>query len=774
MLSRAGRIIAPMLVQVYGSAVAIIVASVVLGRAICVLCGGPGRWWGAPAVGFAALMIIAEATIELPGKGVTAAIVGGVAVVIAAAYLLGRGRPRFPVGGLIVGGLSLLGASVPFIASGRIGPGVAVDNDLALHLLWAEALRSSRMEHIWGLPNSYPLGPHAVVAALGTAIHAPLEMVFAGLLLASVCLIALVAADVLAGQALWRRVVVGVTCSLTYLIASYYGEGAFKETIMAGLLLGFVLYLEQIKDRLGAASPFMRFRLVLPAGVLAAGAVYNYSYLGLVWFAATLAVWAAAAVALRPALLRTWISRRRVVETAPWVVGFVVLGILVLLPIAGSLVNFFNTLGISPSGSGAVPTNNLGNLSGPLSPYEALGIWWSADFRAAPVNGFHAGQLAAFALAALVFGFFWSLRRRELVLPAAVAGAALIYLYSERTQSPYVAAKALVIGAPLVTALVLRALLTRREGQRWGQAFALAVAGVFAAGSGYSTYRELQNEPVQAPAAPNELAAFHRETGDAPVLFLGIDDFAPWDLRESPVATLSTGSQTVGAAGARLNKPFASGDLDFDSVMPADLNNFRYVITTNTQFASQPPANFHLLASARLYQLWGRTGPTLPRGVIEPSGQPGAVLNCHSPFGRKLSRSRGVAALMVEPFETRGVDLAPGGSATLGLPLPAGRWEVSVQYVSSMITHYSMQGHRYTLPAFMGRPSEIFGVGPVTGQGVTTPVVLTITANHPSFLSGDTTYADAQVIFATRLPDTRQIVPLKDACGKYVDWYRLT
>ena len=774
MLSRDAPIIAPMFVQAYGTAAAIIVASVVLGRAVCVLCGGAGRWWGAPAVGFAGLMILAEATIKLPGKAVTAAVVCGVAVVLAAVFLLSRGRPRFPLQDLVVGVVSLLGASVPFIASGRVGPGVGVDNDLALHLLWAEGLRSSRMEHIWGLPNSYPLGPHAVVAALGTAVHAPLEMVFAGLLLASVGLIALVAADVLAGQALWRRVVVGVMCSLTYLIASYYGEGAFKETIMAGLLLGFVLYLELIKDRMSAASAVMRFRLVLPAGVLAAGAVYNYSYLGLVWFAATLAVWAAASVALRPALLRAWISRERLVDAAPWVVGFVVLGILVLLPIAGSLVNFFNTLGISPSGSGAVPTNNLGNLSGPLSPYEALGIWWSADFRAAPLNGFHAGQLAAFSLAALAFGLFWSLRRRELVLPAAVAGAAVIYFYSERTQSPYVAAKALVIGAPLVTALVLRALLTRPEGQRWSQALGIAVAGVFVAASGYSTYRELQNEPVQAPAATTELAAFHRKTGDAAVLFLGIDDFAPWELRESPVATLSTGSQTVGSAGARANKPFASGDLDFDSVIPADLNNFRYVITTNTQFASQPPANFHLLASARLYQLWQRTGPTLDRSVIEPSGQPGAILDCHTPLGRRLHASRGIASLMGEPVEIKGVNLAPGGSFVVGLPLPRGRWELSVQYVSTMITHYSAQGGHWTLPAFLGRPGEIFDVGPVTGGGVGAPVPFTIRAERPSFLSGDTTYADSQVILATRLPNTRQIVPLKDACGKYVDWYRLT
>lgn len=26
---------------------------------------------------------------------------------------------------------------------------------------------------------------------------------------------------------------------------------------------------------------------------------------------------------------------------------------------------------------------------------------------------------------------------------------------------------------------------------------------------------------------------------------------------------------------------------------------------------------------------------------------------------------------------------------------------------------------------------------------------------------------------ATRIPDTRRLVPLRRACGKYVDWFRL-
>ena len=96
--------ITPMLVQAYGAAFAIIVGSVVLGRAICVLCGGPQRWASAPMVGLASLIVIAATTIRLPGRAVTATVVCAVILLAAAAYLLRRGWQRFPFGDLVVGG----------------------------------------------------------------------------------------------------------------------------------------------------------------------------------------------------------------------------------------------------------------------------------------------------------------------------------------------------------------------------------------------------------------------------------------------------------------------------------------------------------------------------------------------------------------------------------------------------------------------------------------------------------------------------------------------
>jgi hypothetical protein len=79
------------------------------------------------------------------------------------------------------------------------------------------------------------------------------------------------------------------------------------------------------------------------------------------------------------------------------------------------------------------------------------------------------------------------------------------------------------------------------------------------------------------------------------------------------------------------------------------------------------------------------------------------------------------------------------------------------------------------MPAYQGRNGPFFAVGEVTGHGVHAPVTVTVKAERPSILTGELiTDVTIYQLAATRVPDTRRIVPLKDACGKYVDWYRTT
>ena len=59
----------------YASAIFITVASLLLGRGVCLLSGLDGSSWAAAPVGFAALMIVCEVAVSLPGHGWTAVII---------------------------------------------------------------------------------------------------------------------------------------------------------------------------------------------------------------------------------------------------------------------------------------------------------------------------------------------------------------------------------------------------------------------------------------------------------------------------------------------------------------------------------------------------------------------------------------------------------------------------------------------------------------------------------------------------------------------------
>ena len=128
---------------------------------------------------------------------------------------------------------------------------------------------------------------------------------------------------------------------------------------------------------------------------------------------------------------------------------------------------------------------------------------------------------------------------------------------------------------------------------------------------------------------------------------------------------------------------------------------------------------------------------------------------------------------MSAPVVVPGPGVTPGQSASIPLPLPRGRWQLSIQYVSSFNVKLRAEGSRWTMPAYLGRVGPFFNLGAVTGRGVTTPVTLTFTAPRPSPLSGNHLFAAIPFVAATRLPNSHRVVPLRDACGRYVDWYRV-
>jgi hypothetical protein len=131
-------------------------------------------------------------------------------------------------------------------------------------------------------------------------------------------------------------------------------------------------------------------------------------------------------------------------------------------PELGRMLNFRHFETFSPNGPG------LGNLFGQISPLEALGIWPSGDFRlspgdgAVPALGYYLG--AAFAAILLVYGLVLCWRRRESALVSALLASVGVYAIARLSGTPYTAAKAVVIGAPLAAAVILVPLLRRPVG----------------------------------------------------------------------------------------------------------------------------------------------------------------------------------------------------------------------------------------------------------------------------------------------------------------------
>jgi hypothetical protein len=154
----------------------------------------------------------------------------------------------------------------------------------------------------------------------------------------------------------------------------------------------------------------------------------------------------------------------------------------------------------------------LGNLFGQISPFEALGIWPSGDFRltpgagAVPALGYYLG--AAFASILLLYGLFLCWRRRETALLSGLAAAALAYAAARIGGTPYTAAKALEIAAPLAALVIVLPLLRR------------PVAWLYLLAAGGCSLLALANAPVGPASYTASLTQLRANVGEGPTLVL--------------------------------------------------------------------------------------------------------------------------------------------------------------------------------------------------------------------------------------------------------------
>jgi hypothetical protein len=530
----------------YAAVAAICVSALAIGQAAVLLCDGR-RWsWLAPTVGLALLCALCWGTVRLPGHGVASAVLVLVLTVAASAYLWKRAEGT--AGALAVGWpvalIALLAASLPFAVEGHFGIlGTSFNPDMSQHLLTADRLAEGHSSQL--LNQGYPLGPHSIVVALHKGLGIGLVQGFSGLTVAVAIVACLTALAAFADLPFLPRTAGALLVGLAYIVASYFAQGAFKETMQALFLLAFVLALREA-DREWSELP-LRY---VPAALIAVGSVYTYSFPGLIWLGGAAVLWA---IFTRPALKALGLA----------LLAFVVLA----APEVGRMIDFHSFETFDPNGPG------LGNLFGQISPFEALGIWPSGDFRLAPGDGavpalaYYLG--IAFALVLLGYGSVQLWRRRETAILSGLAAAALAYAAARIGGTPYTAAKAIEIGAPLVALAILLPLLSsiewrfplamREELDRPRLAL-LAAAVLFIAAAAVCSLLALANAPVGPTSYSSTLSDYRRLVGEGPTLVVASPQlleeehggpFISWELRGGRVCIQSTAEAGKPPPGTR-------------------------------------------------------------------------------------------------------------------------------------------------------------------------------------------------------------------------------
>jgi hypothetical protein len=783
------------MIGTYASAALICATSLLVGRALFSL-AGRGSWsWLEPAVGLAAVLAVAGVLARAPGHG-TSVTLGVVALLAVAALVVWRlpyGAPGALRTGLPVAIVVLLALAIPFVVSGRWGLlGVGFNNDLGLHLAWAEWLRSG----FGPAPDpGYPIGPHGLAVATAAFPGIGLGQAFVGEIVAIGVLTGLTALGALREMRPGRRTIAAAMVALPYLAASYFAQAAFKETAEALFVLAFAIFLCE-PGRPDSGS-WARLRFALPLLALAGGIFFSYSFAGLAWPVAILAFWSLTQPAVRRAL-RPRALLRFLLRPATLVAIVILAGLGVLLTIGGpfGFASGFNKV----AGS---------NTYGPVSPVEALGVWPASNYRLDALGGAQLTGLAgAIGALALLAGIAWWVRRRELTIPIALGACAVLYLVSLPFSGDYSQAKALMIAAPLAMLVAIRPLLTeflpnwgrRREngapetGTSTGRVVRVGwavLAVAFVGGAVYSSFLALRDAPVGPPGHGGELRAFLPIVHGEPVLYAGQDRYAAYELlgADTHVPLVEFPDPTV---SPNQEKPFDTGDayspIDFDSFSRGTLNRFNYVITGRAAWNSKAPANFKRIATTPSYVLWEQTGPTAEdRHVLLEGTEAGARADCASPEIRILLANPGRAMLFPGAVLGSKADwdegsiLGTGQRTAQALDLPPGSWDLSLQYFSPFDLTLSAPGFRQPLKAALDgqRPNTIslanngqfWPAGRYRSEGGKVEFTLsTADASTLQSLSGFDGKAYIGELVAVPAQPHR-VVALGQACGQWIDSY---
>ena len=775
----------------YVSAGIILLASLLVGRALLLALGRREASFLEGAVGLATLILVCTVAIKLPGNEATSIVCCTILVVASIVFLIVR--PESVFGSAVgiaapVALVCLLLASFPFIASGHIGiPGVGLNNDMAMHLVDVDYLVDPSRPTPQSVINGYPLGPHSLVGTVVSVLGTQPLWGWLGLLVAAPALTGITALGGLRELPGGRRLLGAVLVSLAFLTASVLGIAGFKELIAGMFLIAFALGLREIKRQSEG-----RVAIVIGLALIAAAMIPVYSLPGVAWLVVTAGLWALAELLQIRAEKGSQGVRDVVRGSLRIVIPALILLVLAALTQLPKIIDF-------------IQSGSIGNVAGTdsklryvVSPLETLGIWPSGNWLLGTHDVAHFWIFGAIGLVGLVIGLVWWIGRIDYAVPAAVISGILIWLATKyiETGGLYILAKAVVVPASVVMLLVIAALLA--PGGGWPKRI---FAVVFIALAGYSTFLALRDTVIAPHDRLEQLAEFQDTVAGQRVLALTGDRFSDYGLRTAEVSSPAFNAEirvdSVGSKSQRL-------PIDFDTVPTSVLNDFPYAVTTSAIYQSQAPPGWRLVDSTESYRLWKRTGKTPPIQQLAEEARPGRIFRCKKPKFRNYVTQGGealtwqprtviakrlywkaggasgalgeggVAAAKRAPIDN---NLAPGQTASQRISLPAGRWELSLQYVSP-VTGVTVRapGLDAHLPAGVDaaipyRPDQgpYWPVGTITSKGG--PVTVTVTADDVNWFQS-LIGVDAPAVIGNLTavnPDGFKVLPTAAACGLFVD-----
>ncbi len=723
---------------IYASAALIVLASLLVGRAVFAALGRSEWTWLEGAMGLAVLTVATQLTVRLPGRATTSLIFLSVLVVASLLYLWRRHTLNIDrdllLAGLPVALLILAACAIPFILTGRtgvLGEGI-YSNDQAIHLYWADWLQNGIGSQPRGLGLGYPVGPHSLVAVASTATGASIEAAFNGFMIAIPVLSALIALAALDTLRPLRRLAAAALVGLPYLAVAFLAQSSFKETTVALYVLAFGLALAAL-SKPGSARALLAALVLMPIA-----AVLTLSIPALAWFVLGALLWflISLAVGELPLSVRTLGARLR----RGWpLVAAVALAIALLIVIQyDALSRFIDRVDDVQASTGRLISRE--------PPWQVLGVWPEGDFRLAT-------SLVSGAIVAIVLGLVAGLaalpdwfRRREIAIPATFAAAIVVYAYTLAFGGIHVQAKSLAVAAPLVMLLIVRGLLGPASEKRARfESLRLALGAVFVVAAAGSTFLALRQAPVGTTPRAVELEQLRGEVAGADVVFLSLDRFAPYRLRGAE-SVQSPGGYVPEPIHARRAKRWVQGEqLDFDSVPSGLLDRYDYAITSATPYASSAPENFREVYRSDNYILWERTGEGPHRRILDnEGGRPGTPFHCArrtSPLERSDAIAGVIPRPLVRPDHAWGPSsafVAPG-EASLDFELPPGRWLLALQYHSEVDLSLSAGTLEVELPpalegmyAFAPGRGPFWPLGEIESDGGSLDI--TVNAEEPSSL----------------------------------------